>query len=40
MKNIKDGYATPEKTGKKIKPDLSEIVKGKWEYKSEEQKNQ
>ena len=41
-RNINDGYTTLEKaeeSKKKLKSDLNEIVKGKWEYTSEEQKN-
>ena len=41
VKNIKCGYITIEKEeeNKKSKSDLNDIVKGKWEYKSEEPKS-
>ena len=42
-KYLKDGYTTLEKAEEnqtKFKSDLNEIVKVKWEYKSEEQKSE
>ena len=42
LKNIKNGFITiekPEENQIEFKSDLNEIVRGKWEHKSEEQKN-
>ena len=41
LKNIKNGFIIiekPEENQTEFKSDLNEIVRGKWEHKSEEQK--